>query len=175
MIGAANYCQEPCDSRIMGLARANGQPPEEKADQSPEAEVSVRARSLPIGDLCDELDRALKELKQVPAKVEEALEDARIAGKYRTQLSKVLREQTERVCEILRQLKPNVRGYQLFGAELFKALSGKGIENMADLEDYFATTESDGELIADICDMFQTNVREVRKVLGDLSNGRTSD
>ncbi|VDO83770.1 unnamed protein product [Heligmosomoides polygyrus] len=104
----------------MSLARANGQPPEEKNDQSPEAEV------------------------------EEALEDARIAAKYRTQLSKVLREQTER------------------------ALSGKGIENMADLEDYYATTESDGELIAEICDMFQTNVREVRKVLGDLSNGRCS-
>ncbi|VDP33738.1 unnamed protein product [Heligmosomoides polygyrus] len=47
------------------------------------------------------------------------------------------------------------------------ALERKGIESLADLNDYFATTESDGELMADVCDMFQTNVRDMHGVLSE--------
>ncbi|VDL66722.1 unnamed protein product [Nippostrongylus brasiliensis] len=62
----------------------------------------------------------------------------------------------------------SMRGYEQFGKELFVALEKKGIECLEDLNDYFVTTERDGELIADICDMFQTNVREVRTVLAEV-------
>ncbi|VDP36876.1 unnamed protein product [Heligmosomoides polygyrus] len=84
------------------------------------------------------------------------------------QIDKVLAEQTKRVCEDLQQLRASMIGYKQFSRELFVALEWKGIESLADLNDYFATAESDGELIADVCDMFQTNVRDMRGVLSEV-------
>ncbi|VDL87216.1 unnamed protein product [Nippostrongylus brasiliensis] len=73
-----------------------------------------------------------------------------------------------KVSLMLQQMAKSMRGYKQFGKELFVALEQKGIECLEDLNDYFVTTERDGELVADICDMFQTNVREVRTVLAEV-------
>lgn len=45
-----------------------------------------------------------------------------------------------------------------FGNQLYTVLHTKGIDSLSDLENYSNTTEGNGELIINICEMFQTEV-----------------
>ncbi|VDO99668.1 unnamed protein product [Heligmosomoides polygyrus] len=117
-----------------------------RMERDPTTQVSNDPKEFSTVDVAEELGKAIEDIKKLPD-------------------SKVLAEQTKRVCEDLQQLRASMIGYKQFSRELFVALERKGIESLADLNDYFATTESDGELTADVCDMFQTNVRDVRGIL----------
>ncbi|VDL67829.1 unnamed protein product, partial [Nippostrongylus brasiliensis] len=136
-----------------------------RMEQEPADEVSGE---FLVVDVAREMEIAIEQIENLPIKVGEELVDTRIAGKYRAQLDKVINEQTRQVSLMLQQMAKSMRGYKQFGKELFVALEQKGIECLEDLNDYFVTTERDGELIADICDMFQTNAREVRTVLAEV-------
>lgn len=79
--------------------------------------------------------------------------------------------EVKQVCEVREELKDPCR-YKQFSKELFSSLTSKGIESLKDLKEYFAVKESDGELVADICDIFQTKAREVRTVLGKVQQSQ---
>ncbi|KAK6027860.1 hypothetical protein OSTOST_06102 [Ostertagia ostertagi] len=102
---------------------------------------------FPFKRASEEIDRVIKEIKQVTSQVENELMDARIAGKYRAQMRTSLEKQT---------------------------LYDKGIESVKDWNEYIATTERDGELIADLCDMFQTggDAGHLRGVLSAIQPSR---
>uniref|UniRef100_A0A7I5EEG0 Uncharacterized protein n=1 Tax=Haemonchus contortus TaxID=6289 RepID=A0A7I5EEG0_HAECO len=131
-------------------------------------QVSNQVEEFAVVEVGEELERVLVRVRQIPIRVGEELEEARIAGKYRTKLFQVLESEASGIGKMLEDLKASVVGYKQFGRELFRTLRTKGIDTIDDLIEYFDTTERDGELIADICDMFQTNGREVRNVLGEV-------
>ncbi|KAL6726281.1 hypothetical protein Aduo_008269 [Ancylostoma duodenale] len=90
-------------------------------------------------------------------------------------MNAVIEEQFKTACDLLNELKKNTEGYKQLGKELFRALDLKGIESMDDFNDFLSTTERDAELVTDICDMFDTDVLQIRDVLGEIqllqSNG----
>ncbi|XGW19755.1 hypothetical protein V3C99_003527, partial [Haemonchus contortus] len=121
-----------------------------------------------VESLSEVLDKVVEEIRQGPVRIEKDLTEARVAGKYRTQLMRVWEIQAEQACNMLKDVKARARGYKLFGSELFRELQEKGIESMDDWNEYARVTERDGELLAEICDMFQTDVAHIRGVLKEL-------
>ncbi|KIH51125.1 hypothetical protein ANCDUO_18791 [Ancylostoma duodenale] len=133
------------------------------------------SRSQGLVRVREQLERVICKVEQVPHLVNENLAGARIAGKYRSQMNAVIEEQVKTACDLLNELKKNTEGYKQLGKELFRALDLKGIESMDDFNDFLSTTERDAELVTDICDMFDTDVLQIRDVLGEIqllqSNG----
>nr|CDJ81915.1 Zinc finger domain containing protein [Haemonchus contortus] len=121
-----------------------------------------------VENLSEVLDEVIEEIRQGPVRIEKDLTEARIAGKYRAQLMRVWDIQAEQACDMLKDVKARARGYKLFGSELFRELQEKGIESMDDWNEYARVTERDGEILAEICDMFQTDVAHIRGVLKEL-------
>ncbi|KAL6727289.1 hypothetical protein Aduo_009179 [Ancylostoma duodenale] len=97
--------------------------------------------------------------------ISENLAEARIA---------VIENQAKAACHLLGELKKSTEGYSQFGRELFRALQYKGVESMDDLKDFLTTTEREGELLAEICGMFNTDVLQVRDVLGEIQQLQNS-
>ncbi|KAL6735072.1 hypothetical protein Aduo_005549 [Ancylostoma duodenale] len=80
----------------------------------------------------------------------------------------VTENQAKAVCHLLREPKRSKGVDDQFGKELFRALLFKGVESMDDLNDFLTTTESDGDLLSEICGKFNTDVLQVRDVLGEI-------
>ncbi|KAL6729675.1 hypothetical protein Aduo_000709 [Ancylostoma duodenale] len=121
-----------------------------------------------------ELDRIICKVEQLPQLISENLAEARIACKYRSQMMTVIENQATAVCHLLGELKKSTEGYSPFGKELFRALQFKGVESMDDLNDFLTTTERDGELLSEICSMFDTDVLQVDDVLGEIQQLQNS-
>ncbi|RCN48711.1 zinc knuckle [Ancylostoma caninum] len=122
----------------------------------------------------EELERVICKIEQLPQLISENLAETRIAGKYRSQMMTVIENQAKAVCLLLGELKKSTQGYSQFGKELFRALQFKGVESMDDLNDFLTTTERDGELLSEICGMFNTDVLQVRDVLGEIKQLQNS-
>ncbi|KAL6730905.1 hypothetical protein Aduo_001827 [Ancylostoma duodenale] len=100
--------------------------------------------------------------------------EARIAGKYRSQMMAVIENQAKAVCHLLGELNKSTEGYSQFGKELFRTLQFQEVESMDDLNDSLITTERDGELLSEICGMFNTDLLQVRDVLGEIQQLQNS-
>ncbi|KAL6742731.1 hypothetical protein Aduo_015851 [Ancylostoma duodenale] len=68
----------------------------------------------------EELDRVICKVGQLPQLISENLAEARIAGKYRSQMMTVIENQAKAVCRLLGELKKSTEGYSQFGKELFR-------------------------------------------------------
>uniref|UniRef100_A0A7I5EE86 DUF222 domain-containing protein n=1 Tax=Haemonchus contortus TaxID=6289 RepID=A0A7I5EE86_HAECO len=142
-------------------------------DTNHAADAGVNSRQVSgeqefgVESISEVLDKVIEEIRQGPGRIEKDLTEARIVGKYRTQLMRVWDIQAEQACSMLEDVKARARGYKLFGSELFRELQEKGIESMDDWNEYASVTERDGELFAEICDV-QTSVSHIRVCLASF-------
>ncbi|KAK5973924.1 hypothetical protein GCK32_002315 [Trichostrongylus colubriformis] len=68
----------------------NGASPTVGGSEEAPPQVSVKPREFSVVEISEELERALGRVELIPQKISEELEEARIAGKYRTKLFHVL-------------------------------------------------------------------------------------
>ncbi|VDL80564.1 unnamed protein product [Nippostrongylus brasiliensis] len=139
-----------------------------EAVECPERSECAQVSRLTDVDAGQEVEKILEIARQLPSKVEAELADARIAGKYRTQLARVINHEVRNISEKLEELKYSLDGHQILSRDLCNILRCRGIETLVELKEFIEVTERDGELVEDICDMFQTNAKQVRSVLGEM-------
>nr|CDJ87443.1 unnamed protein product [Haemonchus contortus] len=61
-----------------------------------------------------------------------------------------------------------MKTYLTFGKELMDSLQKRGIESLEDWHDFLKVVERDGDLLAEICNMLDTDVLQVRDVVGEI-------
>ncbi|KAK6018400.1 hypothetical protein OSTOST_16017, partial [Ostertagia ostertagi] len=99
-------------------------------------QVSGEEQEFAVESMSERLDKVIEEIRQGPSRIEKDLTEARIAGKYRTQLMRVWDIQAEEACKMLEDIKERASGYKLFGSELFQELHERGIESMDDWKEF---------------------------------------
>ncbi|KAK5967208.1 hypothetical protein GCK32_000221 [Trichostrongylus colubriformis] len=156
---------QPSCSRDMGnVVAANGEPMEK---DSASTKVSD---NFGIVRVHEELDKVVKKLRVIPAKVEEELAEARITGKYRMQLDNVIGEEVKKVCHALKGMKQGVAMYHQCGQELSSVLRAKGIESIEDMNDFVSTTEMDEGIVAMLCEIFNKDLSQAREALREVQS-----
>ncbi|KAK5974681.1 hypothetical protein GCK32_019620 [Trichostrongylus colubriformis] len=156
--------QPSCSRDMENVVAANGEPVEK---DSASTKVSD---NFGIVRVHEELDKVVRKLRGIPAKVEEELAEARIAGKYRMQLDNVVGEEVKKACQALEGMKQGVAMYHQFGQELSSVLRAKGIESIEDMNDFVSTTEMDGEIVAMLSEIFNKDLSQAREALREVQS-----
>uniref|UniRef100_A0A7I4YVL6 Biogenesis of lysosome-related organelles complex 1 subunit 1 n=1 Tax=Haemonchus contortus TaxID=6289 RepID=A0A7I4YVL6_HAECO len=131
------------------------------------SEVSGTGKEI-VTLLRGEIGRAVESIKSIGPKIKGDLEEARIAPKYRLMNDRSVEQQVQNACETLETLERGMKSYLTFGKELTDSSQKRGIESLEDWHDFLKVVERDGDLLAEICNMLNTDVLQVRDVVGEI-------
>ncbi|KAK5965829.1 Zinc knuckle, partial [Trichostrongylus colubriformis] len=95
--------------------------------------------------------------------VMERLSDSRVTKEKRMEIEKEIKVGLEKVQSILKTEIADIGVQRELGKAVLNVLDERGITTVGDWMDYIRTTERDGELVAEICDMLKTDVLQVKE------------
>ncbi|KAK6010206.1 hypothetical protein OSTOST_24781 [Ostertagia ostertagi] len=161
-------CRNTVEAVVRGLeiARQMDQMDQDK-ENTQGSEVSCNGKEL-VTLLRGEIKKAIESIRGLGPKIKDDLEEARIAPKYRSVIDKSIEQQVKKACETLGTLESSAKSYLTFGKELMESLQKRGIETLEDWDDFLGVVDRDGSLLAEICSMLDTNVLQVRDVVGEI-------
>ncbi|KAK6056666.1 hypothetical protein COOONC_05826, partial [Cooperia oncophora] len=77
-------------------------------------------------------------------------------------------DEPNQACGALEIVRRGAETHLCFGRAITASLQEKGIETADDWSDFLRVVERDGELLAEICSMLNTDVLQVRDIVGEI-------
>ncbi|EYB99735.1 hypothetical protein Y032_0120g912 [Ancylostoma ceylanicum] len=143
----------------------------ESSDEDEEVQhvnpVSQSESTFPDRTITTELEGIVEMLREVPGAIGREMADHKISSRYKEKHFESLKREIDVVCSKVERLKANCQLTRVLHGELFKVLSERGIESEEDWAQYVSTIERDGDMLAELCDILNTDMLQIVDVVKD--------
>ncbi|EYC32619.1 hypothetical protein Y032_0003g1696 [Ancylostoma ceylanicum] len=127
--------------------------------------VSKSAVKFPDSVVSNELGAIEEMLQAIPEALNIDLRDHKVSARYKERHFESLSKRIEVVCMKVKSLRENCKLMCVLHESVHKALEQSGIESKQEWEEYLSTIERDGELLAEVCSILDTDMLQVVKVV----------
>ncbi|EYC16539.1 hypothetical protein Y032_0033g2710 [Ancylostoma ceylanicum] len=143
----------------------------ESSDEDEEVQhvnpVSQSESTFPDMTITAELGEIVDVLREVPEAISRGMADHKISSRYKEKHFENLKREIDVVCSKVERLKANCQLTRVLHGKLFKVLSERGIESEEDWAQYVRTLERDGDMLAELCDILNTDMLQIVDVVKD--------
>ncbi|EYC41411.1 hypothetical protein Y032_0569g65 [Ancylostoma ceylanicum] len=132
--------------------------------------VSTSRISFPDSLMSKELEVIGEILQSIPESISVEVGDHKVSARYKEKLNESLSKRIGELVQRVSSLKENCKVVRILHGSVANALQQRGIDSEQEWEQYLATIERDGELLAEICEILNTDVLQIVKVVRQVKH-----
>ncbi|KHJ97255.1 zinc knuckle [Oesophagostomum dentatum] len=144
---------------------------DEDKDVQVERPVGQSGVLFPDNVITGELEAVTEMLRGVPEVLMREIAEHKVSARYKERHSELVKREVEAVCARMERLKANCQNTRVLHETISRVLSERGIETEQDWMEYVRTTERDEDVLADICEVLETDMLQVVQAVRDLKAG----